>query len=151
MRTRILGVTIIAALALAACSSDDDGGGSSPQDEAAVLFVDAMGEDDIAVDLDCAKEAASGMSDEDAQALVDAGVDAEAEPSPGGNEFLAKATSCIDVDSLVALFGEELLDGDCLEEVLKDVDPADLESGDLFPPRSGCLFLGIASTAPTNA
>ena len=141
MRIRILGVTAVAALALAACGSDG-GGGSSTQDEVAVLFVDAMEEDDIAVDLDCAKEAASGMSDEDAQELVDAGVDASSVESPAATEFAAKATSCIDISSLVDLFGEDLLDGDCLEEVLKNVDPADIEPGDLFPAEADACFSG---------
>ena len=141
MRIRILGVTAVAALALAACGSDG-GGGSSTQDEVAVLFVDAMEEDDIAVDLDCAKEAASGMSDEDAQELVDAGVSASSVEGPAATEFAAKATSCIDISSLVDLFGEDLLDGDCLEEVLKNVDPADIEPGDLFPAEADACFSG---------
>ena len=144
MRIRTLGVTAVAALALTACGSDGGGGngGNGTQDEVAVLFVDAMAEENIAVDLDCAKEAASGMSDEDAQELVDAGVDASSVESPAATEFAAKATSCIDISSLVDLFGEDLVDGDCLEEVLKNVDPADLEPGDLFPPEADACFLG---------
>ena len=151
MRLRTLGVTAAAALALAACGSDDgggtstqddDGGGSSTQDEVAVLFVDAMEAQDIAVDLDCTKEAASGLSDEDAQELVDAGVGASSVESPGAAEFAATATSCIDISSLVDLFGEDLVDGDCLEEVLKNVDPADLAPGDLFPAEADACFSG---------
>jgi len=143
MRTRILGVTVVAAMALVACGSDDDGGSSGPQDEVAVLFADAMEEQDVAIDLDCAKEAASDMSDEDAQAIVDAGVDAGADFSPAATEFADKAASCIDIDSLVDqmvdLLGEDLVDGDCLKEALKDVDPAVLDSGD-FPPEAEACF-----------
>ena len=145
MRIRTLGITAVAALALAACGSDGGGGsdgGSDTQDEVAVLFADAMESEDIAVDLDCVKEAASGMSDEDAQELVDAGVDAGSVESPAATEFAAKATKCIDISSLVDLFGEDLLDGDCLEEVLKNMDPADLEPGDLFPAEADACFSG---------
>ena len=141
MRIRILGVSAVAALALAACGSDG-GGGSSTQDEVAVLFAGAMEAEDISVDLDCAKEAASGMSDEDAQELVDAGVSASSVEGPAATEFAAKATSCIDISSLVDLFGEDLVDGDCLEEVLNNVDPADLEPGDLFPAEADACFSG---------
>ena len=143
MRTRILGVTVIAAMALVACGSDDDGGSDGPQDEVAVLFAGAMEDQDIAIDLGCAKEAAADLSDEDAQAIVDAGVDAGADFSPAATEFAERAASCIDMDALVDqmvdLLGEDLVDGDCLKEALKDVDPAVLGSGDLPPEAEACF------------
>ncbi|RLE23875.1 MAG: hypothetical protein DRJ50_05505 [Actinobacteria bacterium] len=129
-------------MALAACGSDS-GGSSSPQDEVAVLFADAMSEQDVEIDVDCAKEAASDMSDEDAQAIVDAGPEADADFSPAAGAFAAKAISCVDIDSLidemVEVLGEDLVDGDCLKEALKNVDPAVLDSGDLPAAAEACF------------
>ncbi len=142
MRIRTVGVAVVASLALVACGSD---GGGSPQDEVAVLFADAMEEQDIAIDLECTKEAASSMSDEDAQAIVDAGIEADSDFSPAAAAFAARATSCLDVgaliDQLVDLLGEDLVDADCLKEALEGVDPAVLSTGE-FPPEADACFTG---------
>lgn len=144
MNIRTVGIAVVAGLALVACGSDG-GGSSSPQDEVAVLFADAMEEQEIAIDLDCAKEAASGMSDEDAQAIVDAGLEADSDFSPAAAAFAAKATSCLDVgaliDQLVDLLGEDLVDADCLKDALEGIDPAALSTGE-FPPEADACFTG---------
>ncbi len=99
LRHRLVAGLAVSALALAACG-DDDGGGS-PQDEVADLLLgDLEGEDleGVEVDEDCIRDVTGQLSDEDAQAIIDAGPDGEADISDAGEEVGFGVLECIDFD-----------------------------------------------------
>jgi len=139
MRSRMVGVVALSVLVIAACG----GGDASPQDEVAELFVDVMDDQGIALDEDCVKDVAQDLSDEDAQAMVDAGSDVDADFSPAATQLAARAASCIDIDSLVDqmvdLLGDDLVDGDCLKDAFEGIDPAVIDSGE-FPAEADACF-----------
>lgn len=99
LRHHLVAGLAVGALALAACG-DDDGGGS-PQDEVADLLIgDLEGEnlEGVEIDEDCIRDVTGRLSDEDAQALVDAGPDGDAEISAAGEEVGFGILECIDLD-----------------------------------------------------
>ena len=150
MNKRILGLAAVAALAVSACGSDSDSdsdssesGGGDLQDLVATLFVSQMEAQQITIDLDCAKAAAAEISDGDAQAIVDAGDEAGPDFSDAALAFSERAVECLDIDTLidqiVEVVGEEFVDGDCLKDALKDIEPSSLVSGDLPAETEDCF------------
>lgn len=107
MRTRLIGGLLVAAMALTACGGDDDGGGGgggSPQDQVADLMLDELrgtmeqeGLEGVEIDEECVRDAVAKLSDDDAQAIVDAGPDGDPDISVDATEFAASMTSCIDL------------------------------------------------------
>lgn len=102
LRHRIVAGLAVGALALAACG-DDDGGGDSVQDEVADLLIDDFnegGEEVEGMELDegCVRDVSGQLSDEDAQAILDAGANAAPDVSSDADELLAELIGCIDID-----------------------------------------------------
>lgn len=137
MNKRLISVLAAGVLALAACGSDS--GGSGAQGDAADAAIAAAQEQGIELDEDCVNDVASKLSDEDAQAIVDAGPDGDAELSAEGEAIGGELFGCADNDDIVDAFIEEMkgtgqeFDEECVRDGLKDVDLAGLaasEEGD---------------------
>ena len=134
-----MGKTIMSALAaatlvLAACNSDD-GGASGVQGEAAQQAIDEAADEGVELDEGCVNDLAKELSDEDAQAIVDAGPDGDSDLSEAGEATTAELFSCIDPDALVDLFegmlesGEDI-DEDCVREALEGIDLTGVINGE---------------------
>ena len=135
-----MGKTIMSALAaatlvLAACNSDD-GGASGVQGEAAQQAIDEAADEGVELDEGCVNDLAKELSDEDAQAIVDAGPDGDADLSDAGEATTAELLNCIDPDALVDLFIEGMLesgediDEDCVREALEGIDLTGVINGE---------------------
>ena len=127
-----IGVTVaVAALVLAACGSDGGGGASGVQGEAADAAMAAAAEQDFELDESCVNDLAEQLSDEDAQAIVDAG-GGDADLSPEGEALSLQLLGCIDSDALVDQFiagmtaDGQVVDEDCVRENLEDFDLAEV-------------------------
>lgn len=126
MRTRLFSTLTIAALAMTACG----GGGGGAQGEVADLFIELAGDEGIELDRSCVEDAAEGLSDDDAQKIVDAGVDGDPDVSADAEAVGSQMFNCVDVgsyvDNIVGQFdGDESVDGDCLRSALSEVDTVD--------------------------
>jgi len=97
--------TLIAALAasallLAACGSDSDGGGGgAAQSELATLLTETFDEAGVAYDADCISEKTSQLSDEDAEAIVAAGVDGNPDVSDEADAIGDSIGDCFELGS----------------------------------------------------
>lgn len=89
-----LAAAMVAGLVIAGCGSDSDGGGDSPQDEVAEIIIQAADDAGADPDADCIRERAQDISDEDAQAMVDAGIDGDPDISVEAGEVLAEILTC---------------------------------------------------------
>jgi hypothetical protein len=154
---RVIAIAAIATLAIAACGSDDDGGGSggdSVQDQAADQAIAEAAGEDIQLDEDCVRDVAGELSDEDAQAIIDAGPDGDAELSEAGEALSSQLFNCIGTDDLANLFIDGMkesgqdVDEDCVREQIGELDPSVLaEAGDEPPAEvvtalMECVSLG---------
>jgi len=135
MRTTITACIAASALVLAACGSDD-GAPSGDQGEVADLLMTAAGDEGFELDRDCVDEKVAELSDDDASALAESGLEGDAEISAAGDAIGASIFSdCVDaasyLDALIASFGEDdpTLDTDCLKSALEGntVDEIDEE------------------------
>jgi hypothetical protein len=137
MRTSdVVTLAVVAALALAACGSDDkEGSGSGAtglQSRAADAAIEAAAAQNIDLDEDCVREIASRLTDDDAQEIVDAGPDGEAELSAEGEALSIELVRCVDGDALIDQFitgmaeGGQEFDESCVREQLEGVDVAEL-------------------------
>jgi hypothetical protein len=127
-----IGVTVaVAALVLAACGSDGGGGASGVQGEAADAAMAIAADEDFELDESCVNDLAEQLSDEDAQAIVDAG-GGDADLSPEGEALSLQLLGCIDGDALVDQFiagmiaDGQVVDEDCVRENLEDFDLAEV-------------------------
>ena len=98
MTKRILAAVAASTLLFAACG----GGGGDVQGEVADLYIEAMGElgDELGVDLDidegCVRDLTDQLSDDDAQKLVDAGIDGDPEDlSAEADEIAEQLAECV--------------------------------------------------------
>ncbi|MFK7919250.1 MAG: hypothetical protein AB8G14_14335 [Ilumatobacter sp.] len=92
---RAVAIVAVAGLALAACGSDSDGGdGSSDQDKVADLVIGAAADAGAEPDSDCIRDAAQAISDDDAAALVEAGLEGDPDVSAATGEALAEMLTC---------------------------------------------------------
>ncbi len=148
MKSRVFATLSVAALALAAC-----GGGDSAQDEVADMMIEELEAEGMDVDEDCVRDAAGELSDDDAQAIVDAGPDGDPDVS---DEAMAAASSlmgCVDlgsivdeaIDDMVAEMGEENVDRECMEEALGDLDLAAMEEDPsaMMGPMMECITIDL--------
>ena len=148
MKSRVFATISVAALALAAC-----GGGDSAQDEVADMMIEELEAEGMDVDEDCVRDAAGELSDDDAQAIVDAGPDGDPDVS---DEAMAAASSlmgCVDlgsivdeaIDDMVAEMGEENVDRECMEEALGDLDLAAMEEDPsaMMGPMMECITIDL--------
>ena len=127
-----IGVTVaVAALVLAACGSDGGGGASGVQGEAADAAMAIAADEDFELDESCVNDLAEQLSDEDAQAIVDAR-SGDAHLSPEGEALSLQLLGCIDGDALVDQFiagmiaDGQVVDEDCVRENLEDFDLAEV-------------------------
>ena len=181
MRTRLFGSLSIALLVLSACGSSDDSsdsadgasdtvaavdttgdepagepagepGDGSPQDQVADMLVDEMGAEGMTIDRDCARDAASKLSDDDARKILDAGVDGDPDVSDDAMKAAENMVSCIDTDqvvdqmiaNMVDTMGEENVDVDCMKDALKDLDLANMDDdgGEVATAMTQCVKMG---------
>jgi hypothetical protein len=130
-------------IVLAACG----GGGGGAQDDVADMMLDSMEEEGVDMDDDCVRDAAQELSDEDAQKILDAGPDGNAEDL--SDDAIAAADSLIDcidtdalvdqmIDEMVADAGAENVDVDCLKDALSGLDLSTFDDGD--PAMMSALF-----------
>jgi hypothetical protein len=148
MRTRILSSIATATLVLAACGG---GGSDGAQGEAADMLIDAAAEEDFDLDEDCVRDLSEKLSDDDAQAIVDAGPDGNAELSPEGEALGTELFSCVDTDAMVDQMVDELVgevggdnvDVDCLKDAFRDIDLNAAEDDPAFATAMlECVDLG---------
>lgn len=80
---------LVVSVALVGC-----GGGSSDQDEVADIVIKAAEDAGAEPDSDCIREHAGKLSDDDAGAMVDAGLEGDPDISAEANEILAEMLTC---------------------------------------------------------
>ena len=155
MRTRRIAALAVGGLLLAACGSDS-GGPSGAQGEAADAAIAAADEEGFALDEGCVNDLAGQLSDDDAQAIVDAGPDGDAALSPEGEDLSLQLLTCVDGDELVDQFIEgmnesgQAFDEACARERLDDFDIAALVAAgegaeppdDLIQVMIDCIEIG---------
>jgi hypothetical protein len=133
---RITALLASSVLLVAACGGDDDSAGGVQSDAADELIQQA---DDANLDPDesCIRDKAAGLSDEDAQNIVDAGTSDTPDLSPEGMTIVADAMSCVSSEAMLDSIIEGLpegVDGDCVRDKLKDANfGAIFESGTMPP------------------
>ena len=109
----VLAVTIM----LTAC-----GGGGGAQDDVADLFIEAAEGQGLGLDEGCVKDNTARLSDSDAEAIVEAGVDGDPQVSAEGDAIGdAIFERCVDlssyIDLIVSSFAEDGdIDADCMRE-----------------------------------
>jgi len=115
-------------------TSDADSSASAGdvQAQAADAAIASAKQDGIDLDADCVNELTAQLSDEDAQAIVDAGGGGDAEVSDEGTAIGSQLLSCAGneqiIDALIAEMktsGQEF-DEQCVRDGLKDIDLAGL-------------------------
>lgn len=101
MKKTIITVLAASSLVFAACGSDADGGGDGgdSQSELATMLTDALDEAGIAYDSDCISDKAAQLTDEDAEAIVAAGVDGDPDVSDEADAIGETLTECIELGS----------------------------------------------------
>ncbi len=86
---KLLASSLMAALLFAGC-----GGGDSDQDKVADIVIQAAEDAGASPDSGCIKDAAGRLSDDDAAALVDAGLQGDPTISADANGILADMLTC---------------------------------------------------------
>ncbi len=153
MTTRFISMLTVGALALAACGAGDDpsgdptgdpadgatvetsgdtgasgGGARGVRAEAARLAIEAASAEGLVLDEQCVDELAAQLTDDDARALVDAGIDGDPALSVEGDALVTQLLTCVDQGALVDLFVDgleqsgETFDEACVRENLGAVD-----------------------------
>ena len=108
MRIRFIGTIAVATLALAACGGgDDSGSGASPQSQVADMMLETLDEDladegidPSVIDRDCVRSAIGGLSDEDAEKIVEAGPDGNPDVSADAEEIADSMFECVDIAAI---------------------------------------------------
>jgi hypothetical protein len=136
---RITALLATSVLLFAACGDDDDDDAGGVQAEAADEFIDQMKDGDVDPDEECVRTAFADMSDDDAQAIVDAGSDETPDLSPEAMAIVTEATaSCASTEDLLDTIIEDLpegVDGDCFRDLLADAEFGDIISSGTMPPE----------------
>ncbi len=146
MQTRLISAIAVAGLTMVACG----GGGGGDRGEAVDIFVDAMAEQNITVDRDCADDLVQQFSDDDIAAIVEAGAGGDASLSDEGDEIAAGLIDCVDasemvdsmIDDLVAEVGDENVDADCLRDALSGIDLANPDDPAVTTAMFDCVTFG---------
>lgn len=146
MNPRLIGAVVVAGIALAACG----GGSSGNRGEAVDLFIEAMAEEDIGVDRECADDIVARLSDDDVETIIDAGADGDARLSEEGEKVSSGLLDCVDtsamvdtmIDDLVAEVGDENVDADCLREALSGLDFSNPDDPGVTAAMFDCVSVG---------
>jgi hypothetical protein len=97
MKKTIIATLAASALVVAACGSDSGGGsGGESQSELAGLMTEMLDEAGITYDADCIEDKTSQLSDEDAEAIVAAGVDGDPDVSDEADAIGDSLVECLD-------------------------------------------------------
>ena len=99
MTKTLLGALAVGAILVAACRDSGDDGGDGAQREVADMLADVLDEQGVAFDEDCIRDVTSQLSDEDAERLVDAGIDGDAEISEEAVALSEQLQDCVDLAS----------------------------------------------------
>jgi hypothetical protein len=114
MRRFAVVAALVAGLGLAACGGDDDdAGGGGSQDDVFDMMMQAMEEslasempegveldiEDI-VDEDCLRDKTDQLSDEDAEKIVEAGIDGDPEVSAEAEQVAESLDECFDAEAI---------------------------------------------------
>lgn len=89
MKKHTRSIALVAGLTLAAC-----GGGGSDQDQVADMLIEAADDAGASPDSDCIRDLAQDISDDDAEAMADAGLQGDPEISDAAGEILAEMLLC---------------------------------------------------------
>lgn len=108
MRIRTIGTVAVATLALAACGGGDDtGSGGSAQSQVADMMLEALDEDFASegidasvVDRDCVRSAIDGLSDDDAEKILEAGPEGNPDVSASAEEIADSMFECVDIAAI---------------------------------------------------
>ena len=143
MRTRFLAIITASTFALAACG----GGGGGSQGEVADLFIEVAEGEGLTLDRECVEKAADGLTDDDAKAIIDAGIEGDPDISDNAQAVGADIINCVSVDSyvdtIVARFEEdESFDGDCFRDEIKALDTTEAIDDVLFDAALACSTNG---------
>ena len=147
---KITGLLAAGVLFFAACGDDDDadadaateqddGGAAATgvQADAAEELIQQADDANLDPDEDCIREKAAGLTDEDAQKVVDAGADTP-DLSPAGLAIVAEAATCLSGDAMIDSIIESLPEGadaDCVREKLQDADFGSIMETGTMPPE----------------
>lgn len=177
MTTRFIAMLAVGALASTACGGDDaaddrnddppdattaetsgdtgasGGGVAGDRGEAARLAIEAAAADGLELDEACVDELAAQLTDDDARAMVDAGIDGDPALSAEGEALTAQLLTCVDQEALVDLFVDgleqsgEAFDEACVRENLAEADlgralDEDEAPRDLLSAVVDCVDLG---------
>jgi hypothetical protein len=140
---KITGLLAVSVLCLAACGDDDDDANGDAtatgvQADAADEIISQADDGDLDPDEECIREKAAGLSDEDAQKIVDAGDSDEPDLSPEGLAIVGETMSCVSGDAMMDSIIESLpegVDGDCVRDKLQDVDFGAIFTTGTTPPE----------------
>ncbi|MGA9277897.1 hypothetical protein [Ilumatobacter sp.] len=169
MRTTITACLAASLLVLAACGgSDADTSDSDPGDtvttesdsddstessgaldgeqgRVADLLMSGAADSGIELDEDCVNENVGQLTDDDAQAIADAGLTGEVEVSPEADAIGDTVFSdCIDAESYAIATAEamgdvdETVDVDCLKDALSGLTPDEIDD-QLFDEAASCI------------
>jgi hypothetical protein len=136
MKKKLITMVAAGALVLAACGSDSGGDADDAQEEAADTVIAATQRDGIELDGDCVNDLTSQLSDEDAQAIVDAGADSDAEVSTEGTAIVSQLLGCAGNDQIIDAFIAEMqksgqeFDEECVRDGLEEIDLAELAASE---------------------
>ncbi|MDW3216337.1 MAG: hypothetical protein R8G01_20270 [Ilumatobacteraceae bacterium] len=89
MKKHTRSIALVTGLTLAAC-----GGGGSDQDQVADMLIEAADDAGASPDSDCIRDLAQDISDDDAEAMADAGLQGDPEISDAAGEILAEMLLC---------------------------------------------------------
>lgn len=140
--TRIT-IALLAAssLALAACGGSDSGGDQSQVADELMKLAEDQG---FELDRECVEDNAGDLSDEDAQKIVDAGLEGDVELSEEGDAVGAKIFSdCVDAASYIESFvnefaeSDDTIDADCMKKELEGLS-VDEATGKIIDAALAC-------------
>jgi hypothetical protein len=104
MKKTIIAVLASSALVLAACGSDSDSGSNSDSDggfqsQLVTMLTEQLDKAGIDYDAECIEDKAGQISDEDAEAIVAAGVDGDPEVSEEADEIGDSLLDCVELET----------------------------------------------------
>jgi hypothetical protein len=154
VKRAVVSTVLVAGLAVTACASSDSASGDL-QSAAAQQTIDAAKEAGFDLDEGCVNAIADQLSDDDAQAIVDAGPDGDPDVSPEGSALAGQLGGCLGQAALLEEFisgmkadGQEF-DEACVRDNLEDFDLASIATqGENAAPTSE-LFAALVDCFPS--
>lgn len=143
MNKTITATIAAATLVLAACGSSSSGGGDD-QSQVADELMKLAEDQGFELDRDCVEDNAGDLSDDDAQKIVDAGVDGDVELSEEGDAVGDRIfTECVDAASYIESFvnefaeGDDSIDAECMKQELEGLS-VDEATGKIIDAALAC-------------